>query len=135
MLIKTKYLYLGPYNNSIKTLHESVPDIFYNKTIEFNYISLVEENEVKYLGVVFDNMLTFKKQIHITTMKINKMVGILWICRDLPTTAKLIICHSLGDSHLHYCILIWGSHLEKNAIGDCPLDQIPNQLTGKYSPQ
>ena len=89
---------------------------------------ITESNEVKYLGIVFDSSLKFTKQINSTTMKINRMVGMLWQSRDLPLTAKMTLYHSLVASYLNYGILIWGSSLAINLTGRFPINHIPNQL-------
>lgn len=125
---KTKYLYFGPHFNIIHALQSCVPECLYKKTIVVN-TEIVESDEVKYLGVVFDNKFKFEKQIRGTTMKLSRMVGILWKCRDLPIAAKLTIYHSLVASHLNYGILIWGSELAKNVSGNFSLDHVPHQLS------
>ena len=125
---KTKYIFFGPYNNTIKALHSCVPEYLYKLTILDDDDQITEHDEVKYLGVIFDNNLKFEKQINNTTMKINRMVGILWRCRDLPIETKLTIYHSLICSHLNYGILIWGCHLARNLAGRFPLDHVPDKL-------
>ena len=124
---KTKYLYFGPYNNSIKPFHSCIPDYMYMKKLDIEP-PITESNEVKYLGIVFDSSLKFTKQINSTTMKINRMVGMLWQSRDLPLTAKMTLYHSLVASYLNYGILIWGSSLAINLTGRFPINHIPNQL-------
>ena len=125
---KTKYLYFGPCFNNIKSLHKCIPDYAYKKSLDDSF-EQPENDEVKYLGIVFDNTLKFEKQINSTAIKINRMVGILWQCRDLPVNAKLTIYHSLVASYLNYGILIWGSHLSKNLVGRFPLNHVPSQLS------
>ena len=61
-------------------------------------------------------------------MKVSRMVGILWQCKDLPLDAKLTIYHSLAASYLNYGILIWGSQLAKNLAGRYELKHVPNHL-------
>ena len=124
---KTKYLYFGPEYNTIKALHSAVPDLLYKKCLDDSF-NQPENNDVKYLGVIFDNNLKFDKQIHSTSMKVSRMVGILWQCRDLHIEAKLTIYHSLVASYLNYGILIWGSHLSKNLVGRFSLDHVPTHL-------
>jgi exonuclease III len=124
---KTKYLYFGPEYNTIKALHSITPDFIYKKSLDDNY-QQPENSEVKYLGVIFDNNLNFDKQIHSTAMKVSRMVGILWQCKDLPLDAKLTIYHSLVASYLNYGILIWGSQLAKNLAGRYELKHVPNHL-------
>ena len=129
---KTKCIYFGPCYNNIKPLHSCVPDLLYKKTLykdELIHRDLItESSEVKYLGVLFDNTLKFEKQIRSTTMKVNKMVGILWKVRDIPLSAKMSIYHGLVSSHLNYGILIWGSQLALNVAGKFDLNHVPNQL-------
>ena len=124
---KTKYLYFGPYNNSIKPLHNCVPEYLFRKEIDIDK-PIIEDTEVKYLGIIFDNNLNFSKHINATTLKINRMVGMLWQSRDLPREAKLTIYHSLVASYLNYGILIWGSSLALNLTGKYALTHVPNPL-------
>ena len=124
---KTKYLYFGPYNNSIKPLHNCVPEFLYKKRLEIDQ-PINENTETKYLGIIFDNNLSFSKHINATTMKVNRMVGMLWQSRDLPREAKLTIYHSLVASYLNYGILIWGSSLALNLTGKFELSHVPSQL-------
>ena len=43
---KTKYLYLGPYHNSIHQLHQCIPELLYKKTLLQND-DIIECNEAK----------------------------------------------------------------------------------------
>ena len=61
---KTKYIFFGPYNNTIKALHSCVPEYLYKLTILDDDDQITEHDEVKYLGVIFDNNLKFEKQIN-----------------------------------------------------------------------
>jgi len=124
---KTKYLYFGPEYNSIKALHSITPDYIYKKSLDRDYVQ-PEDSDVKYLGVIFDSHLKFEKQVRSIAMKISRMVGILWQCKDLHIEAKLTIYHSLVASHLNYGILIWGTQLSKNLAGRFKLDHVPIHL-------
>ena len=126
---KTKYIYFGPCFNSIKALHNVIPDYAYKSTLSVKDDYIEEDNEVKYLGIIFDNELGFCKEIKSRSMKINRIVGILWRCRDLPLEAKLTIYHSMAASHLNYGILVWGGQLALNLVGKFSLDHIPKSLS------
>ena len=63
---KTKYVYFGPnYANKIKQLHQCVPEFLYKKTIQTsaNSPEIVENPDVQYLGLTFDNELKFRSHI------------------------------------------------------------------------
>ena len=87
-----------------------------------------EPNNVKYLGVQFDNKLTFKKHTDILCCKLNRMVGILWRNEHLNLETKKIIYSSMVESHLNYGILTWASNLAKNITGQYDLDHTPENL-------
>lgn len=124
---KTKYIYFGPEYNTIKALHSITPEFMYKKSLGDDFQN-PENTDVKYLGVIFDHELTFDKQVNSISMKISRMVGILWKCQELHESAKLTIYHSLVASYLNYGILIWGSQLGKNLAGRFPMDHVPNHL-------
>ena len=81
-----------------------VPKIMLNR----KHLKLVDT--VKYLGVVFDNKLSFKDHITHITNKISKTIGIFYKLRHyLPMGALTRLYNSLIYPYLIYCISIWGA--------------------------
>ena len=66
----------------------------------------------KFLGILFDESLTWKCHINMVTNKISKVIGILNRLRHVfQQNALLSIYHSLFASHLNYGLLLWGTHV------------------------
>ena len=74
-----------------------------NKIIE-------EKTNVKYLGVVLDQFLTFQDEIKIIPRKMACGIKTLQSIKNpLPVKTRLLITHALVVSHLHYpAILLSG---------------------------
>ena len=124
--IKRKYV---RGNSILKDLHLVAPDYLCKEHIITNNGILVEQNEVKYLGITFDNTLSFSIHISQITQKISKVVGILWKGRSLPLNIKLKIYYSLVYSHLSYAILVWGNSISNNITrGTTHFEHVPKSL-------
>lgn len=82
-------------------------------SIAHNNISLVESTTTKFLGIVLDTHLTWKKHVESVCEKINRFVYALYrvknIC-DLRTA--LIAYHGYVCSTLRYGIVIWGNSVD-----------------------
>ena len=92
----------------LKELSEVAPHYLLKEHIITDSGILVEESEVKYLGI---------------------LVGILWKARSLPLNIKLKIYYSLIYTHINYAILIWGSEISRNITrGITGLEHIPKSL-------
>ena len=89
--------------------------------------TVFEPPNVKYLGIYFDNKLSFKRHIDILNCKLSRMVGVFWKAAHLSTKTKKIIYHSQVESHLNYGILMWGSNFSKNILQN-KYDHIPVNL-------
>ena len=64
----------------------------------------------KYLGVVLDNTLNFKHQIHLIENKLAEATGILSKLRYLiPSSTLLLLYHALVQPHILYALPLWGS--------------------------
>ena len=64
----------------------------------------------KFLGMLFDENLTWKCHINMVTNKLSKVIGILNRLKHVyPQNAFLSIYHSLFACHLNYGLRLWGS--------------------------
>ena len=113
----------------LQDLHTICPAFVLEEYIEMPDGSTVHEPDyVKYLGVYFDNKLSFKRHIDITTCKISRLISVFWRSAHLTTETKKMVYHSLVQSQLNYGIIIWGSNLIKNVRGKFELDHVPKNL-------
>ena len=70
-------------------------------------------NEIKLLGVILDNNLSWKKQIKYVENKISKGIGILYKMKPkLNSDALLMLYSTLILPYINYCIEIWGNTYE-----------------------
>lgn len=77
----------------------------------------------KFLGIIFDEHLSWKKHITMVTNKLSKVIGILHRLKYvMPQHILFIIYNSLFVSHINYGLLLWGrdlnriSKLQKKAV-------------------
>ena len=112
----------------LKDLYEVAPYYTTREHIVTNQGILIEQDEVKYLGIIFDNTLKFTTHINNITQKIGKVVGVLWKGRSLPLSIKLKIYYSLIHSQLNFAILVWESIISKNINGSTEFEHVPKQL-------
>ena len=84
--------------------------IYHNVTLILNRKAIEQKDHVKYLGVLMDEHLNWKKQIANVTKKISRGVGILAKLRSY-VDPKLLknIYYSIVYSHLSYGVEAWGS--------------------------
>ena len=93
---------------------------------------------IKYLGVYFDNRLSFKEHINELCEKINKYVGIFYHVRHmLPKKCRRVLYFSFVFSYIYYCAEIYGNATKANLK---PLQLVQNrtlralQYKNKYFP-
>ena len=83
------------------------PTDFY---LKMGNVTLNEVDEVKYLGVIFDNKFNWHKHISYLCSKLSRSVGILSKLRYFTNIPTLIqVYNSLVKSHLCYSLINWGS--------------------------
>ena len=69
----------------------------------------MEKDNIKYLGVIIDSHLNWKKHILAVSKKISRCIGIMCKLRQFMNTHMLKnIYYSLLYSHLVYAIQVWG---------------------------
>ena len=75
----------------------------------------------KFLGILFDESVTWKCHINMVTNKISQVIGILKRLKHVfPQNALLSIYHSLFASHLNYgLLLLWGTHVNRITEKNC----------------
>lgn len=72
-------------------------------------------SNIKFLGVILDNKLTFKNHIHATAGKIASAVGNMYRLKPFMQSHTLAnIYYALVQSHIQYAILTWGSAAASN---------------------
>ena len=108
---KTKYVIFRTRN---KRVPEEIP-IFIEQT------KLERVHTVKFLGVFINEFLDWKYHIDNVSSKISRNIGILLKLRYfVHYDILLLLFHSLIQSHLKYCNMIWGNtfktHLMKLSI-------------------
>ena len=87
-----------------------------NLKIKLNGVKLIPKSEVKYLGLILDEHLTFKPHIHILNAKLKRATNLLAISRHYLTPNLLKqIYYSQFHSHLSYGCQIWGSKPSSSA--------------------
>ena len=79
-------------------------------TLEINKKAIMEKDNIKYLGVITDSHLNWKKHILAVSKKISRCIGIMCKLRQFMNTHMLKnIYYSLLYSHLVYAIQVWVS--------------------------
>ena len=68
----------------------------------------------KFLGILFDENLTWKFHINMVTNQLSKVIGIInrleHVCLQ---NALLSLYHSLFATHLSYGLLLWGTRVNR----------------------
>ena len=96
---KTKYMIFS--KSSLQ--HAHFKPTIHNKPIEYT-------RSTRFLGVILDDKLNWNAHIKATKAKMTRYLGILHKLRSvLPPQAKKSIYHSMIESHLNFCSLVWGT--------------------------
>ena len=90
--------------------------LFSNKKLDLGGLALtinsipINKQEVsRFLGVLVDDRLTWKKHIVALSKKLNCNVGILTKLKGIfPQSVLKTLYHSFIQSHMNYCSLLWG---------------------------
>ena len=103
--------------NSTKTeiifFRKKGTDIPSNK-IKLNGIKLVHQTEIKYVGLLFDEYLTFDPQIKTLNTKLKRANNLLAISRHyIPKNLLLQLYYGQFYSHLSYGCQLWGQNINQ----------------------
>ena len=121
-LEKCCYMYFEPPIKAESSLSCARSRPFISKSnmpkIKINNHNIKEVKETKFLGVIIDNKLTWLPHIQHLHKKLKSATGILRRIRHhIPEENYKSIYYSLFESHLTYCITVFGgaknTHLEK----------------------
>ena len=89
-------LYLSDNNltlNVEKTINLNLGFKTMMKVLRMNIATHKKSNEVKYLGVLLDNKLDFKKQINSVTAKLTKFTGLFYKIRFILSIKQLVLVY------------------------------------------
>lgn len=100
---KTKFMLFYMHGKKIPTLHLSMKNSELTMVDSFNF-----------LGVVLDKHMNWKPHIDYISTKLSKTVGLLSKMKyTLPGNILLMLYNTMVQSHLTYCILIWGKRTKR----------------------
>lgn len=97
-LAKTKFILFGKkgYNKSIN--------------IQVNGVNIERVSENKVLGVIIDDMLSWRPHIKHLQNKLARSVSVLWKAQKILNQKSLHVIYSaLVSPHLQYCAEVWGN--------------------------
>ena len=106
-MTKSVFMHFRPYlnENDRKTCARARID----KSLKISNIKIKRVTEVKFLGVIIDDELSWEPEINYLKGKlISSIVIIKRIKHFIPTSEYLKLYDSLFKSHLIYCISSWG---------------------------
>ena len=83
--------------------------------IEIDGIIIEEKKNVKFLGIVLDEYLSWDDHIEKISTSISRCVGVLFKLKQyLPLKALITIYNTILLPHITYCNIVWGSYISKN---------------------
>ena len=83
--------------------------------LEINHCGIERVKETMFLGVILDEIFSWKLHIANVARKISKSIGVIYkasFC--LPTSSLLTLYYSLVYPYLAYCVSVWGSTYSSN---------------------
>ena len=97
---KTTFLIFHPFNKPLK----------YNVTLKIHKKAILEEQKIKYLGIIIDSTLSWKAHLSNLSKKLSRTIGVMYKLRPFVNLQIMKnIYHSLFYSHLIYGIQVWGN--------------------------
>ena len=109
---KCYYMHFEPSNGTDNNCSRSMPFVsnsHLSKSIYINGKPLKEVYDIKFLGVVIDNKLSWSAHIQYLVKKLRSAAALLSRIRHwVPVEHYLKLYHALFESHLVYGISVWG---------------------------
>lgn len=88
-----------------------------NPELYFSNEGIKSVNSIKFLGIYFDEFLTWNEHTNQLLLKLSKVTGALWKLRDkIPKSFRLTVYYAMFQSQLNYCILVWGLTNRSNIL-------------------
>ena len=86
--------------------------------LTINNVIIERKKEARFLGVILDENLTWGAHIAGIKQKMSRYVGIIYKLKNkVPLSVRIQIYHSLIQSHLNYCSIIWGFAAKTHIAG------------------
>ena len=106
-LTKSVFIHFRPHRNS--TERQTCARARVEKSLKLANHRLKRVTEVKFLGVIIDENISWEPQInHLKKKLISSIIVIKRIKQFIPKNEYLKIYNSLFKSHISYCISFWG---------------------------
>ena len=81
----------------------------------YSYEIINQDSETKFLGIFYDDKLSFKHQINSLTQRLSSTCALIYRIKDIvPTFVMKNIYHAHIGSLLNYCNVIWANIPETN---------------------
>ena len=98
--------------------HSLNKNVSKNITLKIDKKAIAVKNDVKYLGIFIDSLLTWRAHIDKLTKSTSRVLGVLYRIRSCVDVGILkTLYYALIYPHLSYAIEVWGSadksHLDK----------------------
>ena len=107
-LSKCNFMYFKP--TASRTLNSIIgPSFTPTPSLTLNGRDIKQVSETKFLGVIIDENLSWQPHIDSVSRKLASCVGALYRVQDfVPKALHKQLYHALFESHLTYCISVWG---------------------------
>ncbi|MCP4475924.1 MAG: hypothetical protein GY821_15440 [Gammaproteobacteria bacterium] len=100
---KCCYIHFEPKQS---TMNDKITDL----KLEIHGIPIKQYTETRFLGVIIDDKLNWDAHIRHLKRKLNYAIATLYRIEDcVPKHLYTDLYHTLFESHLSYCISVWGS--------------------------
>ena len=93
--------------------HSDKKNVLYPKLC-INNSEIERVDSFNFLGLQLNHNLNWTKHINYISLKMSKIIGIIYKLKSVfPTAILRSIYNTLLLSHMSYCILSWGSQIDK----------------------